>query len=224
MRVRQGESNMAWSRCIVLGIVVASLLAAGSAGAESSIVLPRPGQIGLELGGGYGMFLNSGELGSLYDQGGTFVVRARYRMRYERAIGLSFEGQQFDVRVAPPDFVVGADSTVGPTKLSLVLSGFEFYQMFGTRTRSQRMLMIGAGLAQGRAKLNSGDTQLIDVEGEAPTGSGDGLYVSAGAGVERFFFRSWAWDLSTRYMAVFRNGKPNHDLQAALGVIIYASY
>jgi hypothetical protein len=215
---------MARSRIIILGIVVACCWAAGPAGAASSIVLPKPGQIGLELGGGYGMLLNTGELGDLYTQGPTFVVRARYRMRYERAIGLSFEGQQFDARNAPPEFVVGADSTIGPTKMSLVTSGFEFYQMFGTRTKTVRMLMLGAGLAQMRAKLNSGDTQLIDVEGEAPTGSGDGLYVSAGAGVERFFFRSWAWDLSTRYMAIFKDGKANHDLQAALGVIVYASY
>ena len=215
---------MVRSRTILLGIVMLSLLVAGAAGAASSIVLPKPGQIGLELGGGYGMLFDAGELGSLYNQGPTFFVRARYRMRYERAIGLSFEGQQFDVREEPPAFVVGADSTIAPTKLSLVLSGFEFYQMFGTRTKTVRMLMLGAGLAQARAKLNSGDTQLIDVEGEAPTGAGDGLYVSGGGGVERFFFRSWAWDLSTRYMAVFRNGKVNHDIQAALGVIIYASY
>ena len=46
----------------------------------------------------------------------------------------------------------------------------------------------------------------------------------AGAGVERFFFRSWAYDLSTRYLAIFRDGKPNHDLQVAAGMIFYASY
>jgi hypothetical protein len=215
---------MGSSRIIVLGILMAYVVAAAPAHAASSIVLPRPGQVGLEVGGGYGLLANSGDLGNLYDLGPTFVVRARYRMRYERAIGLSFESQTFDVRTEPPSFVEGDETTVGPTKMSLITSGFEFYQLFGTRTRTTRMIMAGAGLAQARAKLNSGDTQLIDVEGEAPTGSGDGLYVSAGAGVERFFYRSWAWDLSTRYQAVFRNGKPNHDVQAALGVIFYASY
>src|SRR5262249_37863788 len=160
----------------------------------------------------------------LYNQGPTFVVRAPYRMRYERPIGLSFEGQQFDVWTEPPPFDVSDPSTLGPTTMSIVTSGFEFYQMFGTRTKTVRRLRLGGGLARMRAKLNRGGTQLIDVEGEAATGSGDGLYVSAGAGVERFFFRSWAWDLSTHYMAIFKDGKPNHDLQAALGVIIYASY
>jgi hypothetical protein len=52
----------------------------------------------------------------------------------------------------------------------------------------------------------------------------DGVYVSAGAGLERFIYRSWALDLSTRYMAVFAGGKANHDLQASLGFIFYASY
>lgn len=215
---------MGTRRTIVLGILVLCAVTARPAGAASSIVLPRPGQVGLEIGGGYGLLAKSGELGNLYDTGPTFVVRARYRMRYERAIGLSFESQTLDVRTEPPAFDESDPASIGPTRLSLILSGFEFYQLFGTRTKTTRMVMAGAGLAQARAKLNSGDTQLIDVEGEAPTGSGDGLFVSAGAGVERFFYRSWAWDLSTRYMAVFRNGKPNHDVQAALGVIFYASY
>lgn len=215
---------MGSSRIIVPFVLMLWVLAATPAGAASSIVLPRPGQVGLEVGGGYGALLKSGDLGNLYDAGPSFVVRARYRMRYERAIGLSFESQTIDVRTPPPPFDETDPASVGPTKLSLILSGLEFYQLFGSRTRTTRMIMAGAGLAQARAKLNSGDTQLIDVEGEAPTGSGDGLYVSAGAGVERFFYRSWAWDLSTRYQAVFRNGKPNHDVQAALGVIFYASY
>ena len=46
----------------------------------------------------------------------------------------------------------------------------------------------------------------------------------AGAGVERFFFGSWAWDLSGRYVAVFDDGSVNHLFQASAGVIIYASY
>ena len=211
-------------RTLVLGAVLACSLA-GGAHAASSIVLPKPGQVGLEIGGGYGIFAKSGNIGDIYDAGPTFAVRARYRMRYERALGLSFESQRMDAREEPPNWIDGDESTVGPTRLSLITSGLEFYQLFGTRTRTIRMLMVGAGLAQARAKLNNGETQLVDVPGDTlQTGSGDGLYVSVGAGVERFFYRSWAWDLSTRYLAVFREGKPNHDVQAALGIIFYASY
>jgi hypothetical protein len=80
------------------------------------------------------------------------------------------------------------------------------------------MVMIGGGLAQMRASLNDGETEL------SGDNSGDGLYVSAGAGMENFVYRSWAWDLSARYFAVFRDGQANHNFQIALGAIFYASY
>jgi hypothetical protein len=88
--------------------------------------------------------------------------------------------------------------------------------MFATRTRTHRMLSLGAGLAKIAVKLSDGETSF-------PT-AGDGVYVSAGAGIEHFFWQSWAIDLSSRYLAVFHDGKPNHDVQAALGLIFYASY
>src|SRR6185503_7188180 len=108
----------------------------------------------------------------------------RYRMRYERALGLSFEGQRFDARV--PSL---ADTAI--KRLSIFTAGLEFYQMFGTRTRTTRMLMIGAGLAKPTFKTNGSETVY-------PV-AGDGLYLSAGAGVERFFWKTWAYDLSARY-------------------------
>jgi opacity protein-like surface antigen len=185
--------------------------------AASSVILPKPGQIGLEVGGGYGGFLQSGNMGQTFGLGPEFVVRIRYRMRYERGVGLSFESQQLDVRQEPPPFT-GPDSTIKPVKLSVILSGVEFYQMFGTRTISTRMVMIGAGIAQTRAELNDGETELT---GE---NSGDGVYVNVGAGVERFVYRSWALDFSGRYFAVFKDGQANHDIQVAVGAIFYASY
>lgn len=169
-------------------------------------------------GGGYGTFLENGNIGTTFSSGPSFNLRVRYRMRYERGMGLSFESQRLDVRQEPPVFKVGDETTVGPTKLSTILSGAEFYQMFGTRTKAPKMLMVGAGLAQMRADTNTGETEL------SGKNSGDGLFVSAGAGLERFVFRSWAWDLSTRYYAVFRDGQANHNVQVALGLIFYASY
>lgn len=200
-----------------LMVIAMAVLVARDARAESSIVLPKPGQIGLEAGGGYGGFVESGNIAQRFGLGPEFVVRIRYRMRYERGFGLSFESQQLDARVEAPPYN-GQDSTIAPTKLSVILSGAEFYQMFGTRTKTTRMLMIGGGLAQMRASLNDGETEL---SGE---NSGDGLYVSAGAGMENFVYRSWAWDLSGRYQAIFRDGKANHNFQVALGAIFYASY
>ena len=79
-------------------------------------------------------------------------------------------------------------------------------------------LSISGGLSQERVKLNDGETEL---SGQF---SSDGLYLGAGAGIERFFWQSMAWDLSGRYNAIFTNGTPHHDVQIALGVMWYASY
>ena len=68
---------MGTRRVIVLGILMLCAVAARPAGAESSIVLPRPGQVGLEIGGGYGLLAKSGDLGNLYDTGPTFVLKGR---------------------------------------------------------------------------------------------------------------------------------------------------
>src|SRR5882672_10785224 len=153
---------MVRSRALVLVVMISCVLAVRPVNDASSIVLPKPGQVGLEVGGGYGILAKSGQIGNIFGAGPTFVVRARYRMRYERAIGLSFESQILDSRDDPPAFVEGDDTTIGPTRMSVITSGFEFYQMFGTRERTTRMLMAGAGLVQARAKLNNGETQLVD--------------------------------------------------------------
>ena len=139
-------------------------------------------------------------------------MRVRYRMRYERAIGLSFESQSFDARDP-------ADSTGALIKTTAVLSGLELYQLFGTRTNAHKMISVGVGLAQ-----ISQDTRPGPNDDGGTIFPGDGLYVSAGAGVEQFFWNSWAFDLSTRYMALFQEGETNHDFQISLGLIFYASY
>ncbi|HEY3216088.1 MAG TPA: hypothetical protein VGK93_06310 [Candidatus Eisenbacteria bacterium] len=200
----------------VLGILVllAGALSAGAVHAASTITLPRAGQVGIGIQGGYGALLQSGRLGDTFGAGPTFAVRVRYRMRYERGLGLSFEGQQFDTRVDPGPAVTGDEK---PEKLSLVTSGLEFYQMFDTRSRTVKMVMAGLGIAQGRVRLNDGETSFAEEDR-----AGDGSYLSLGAGIERFAFRSLAYDLSFRYLAVFQNGQANHDVQAALGLIFYA--
>lgn len=195
----------------LLALVVVMYPGHGSAG---TIVLPRPGQVGLGLQGGYGTLLKSGDLGGTFGDGFTIAARLRYRMRYERALGLTFENQRMAIRVPeatapPPDTLLP-----GRDRVNVVLSGLEFYRMFGTRTPTVKMLMVGAGLAQ-----TSGRT--INNETFYP---GDGAFVSVGFGVERFLYRSWALDFSTRYMALFLPDDRAHDVQAALGIMFYASY
>ena len=203
------ESSRRSGMAAVLALV--ALMASSEARADKSIVLPRPGQVGIELQGGFGSLLKSGDLGGVFDNGPTIGARLRYRMRYERALGLSFENQRFNIRV--PE-LLAPDSLPGRDRINLVLSGIEFYKMFGTRTPTVKMVMVGAGLAQ-----SSG--HFINDEEFFP---GDGTYLSAGFGVERFLIKSWALDFSTRYMAVFLPDDHLHDVQAALGLMFYASY
>lgn len=203
-----------------IAVLMVSCLAASTARA-ANVVLPRAGQVGLGLQGGYGSLLQVEDFGNEFGAGGSYAVHLRYRMRYERAFGLTFSAERFDVRdplpldTSSPETITASAS---PERLNSTLSGLELYQMFGTRTPTVKYLLIGGGLAQQRVRLNDGETELSGKY------SSDGLYLGAGAGVERFFWQSLAWDLSARYNAVFQNGKPHHDVQVALGAMWYASY
>jgi opacity protein-like surface antigen len=196
--------------------IVALLLALTPAvtHAATTIVLPRPGQVGIGVQGGYGALVPTGDLGSVFSDGASFAVRLRYRMRYERGLGLSFEGDRFSAKAL---HTYQPDSAFAD-RLSVTLSEFELYQLFGTRTPTVKMISLGIGLAQQRVQLSTGETLL---SGDF---SGDGLSLSAGLGVEKFFYRSWAFDLSARYHAMFINQQVGHNVQIALGIIGYAGY
>ena len=191
--------------------LIATLLAIAPVGAAAgTIVLPRPGQVGVAVQGGFGTLLKSGDLGGVFGNGPTVAARLRYRLRYERALGLTFENQRFEIRTPEALF----EGLPGRTRVNMVLSGLEFYQMFGTRTPTTTMLIFGAGIVQTSGRFLNGETFY----------PGDGTFLSAGFGVERFVYRSWALDLSTRYMRVFIPDDHADDVQVSLGLIFYASY
>ena len=196
-------------RIPVLLLSFSALVCSLPARAEQVVVPPRAGQVGLSVQGQYGGLLKTGGIGSLFDSGPGVAVRLRYRMRYERAMGLSFETQHFDVR-QPAAADTAADH------MNAFTYGFDVYQMFGTRTRTSKWLGVGAGLVQFRRVLNDKEIDFSE--------NNDGVYISAGAGVERFVWQSWALDLSGKYLTMFQDGRANHDFQASLGVIVYATY
>ena len=139
----------------VLALVVGAAVAAvwtGEARAAWIVVPPRPGQVGIGIQGQYGTLLQSGGFGDQFGDGPGLAVRLRYRMRYERAMGLSFESQRFDVRL--PQLADTASH-----HLSAFTYGFDVYQMFGTRTRTTRWVGVGAGLVQFRRVLNDKEIQ-----------------------------------------------------------------
>ena len=208
---------------VTFAVLVTLAVFAPFAHAETSIVLPRAGQVGLGLQVQAGTLLQSGGLGEEFGSGPGMAVRLKYRMRFERAIGLSFDVQRLESRNASAregafDSLVAVPGTTQllRERIKIVTAGIEFYQLFDTRDRTTKMLSAGAGLAQISAKLNDGETQF-------PL-AGDGVYLSLGAGIERFAYRSLAWDLSMRYMTILHDKKVNHDVQLALGFIFYAAY
>jgi len=186
------------------------------------IVLPRAGQVGFAVQGLYGGLTTAGNLGQEFGSGGTLAVRMIYRMRYERAIGLSFEELRLGTRQATADSS-GAFPAPAPTflpvarqQLAVNTEGLDLYQYFGTRTKTPLYLNAGLGLAQVAATQVDGVTVYPLVP--------DGYYLSAGVGLERFLYRSWALDASVRYMAILLDGSVNHDIHACLGVVLYAAY
>jgi hypothetical protein len=203
---------------VVAGAVA---LAAGNARA-ASIVMPRAGQVGVGIQGNFGTLFETGQLGQEFGSGFGLGVRLRYRMRYERAIGLSFDQQTLKARVPgmPEGAFIGhrdpIDALLTRDRLVMTTTGLDLYQMFDTRERTVKWLSVGAGIVQVSARLSDGETQF-------PVGN-DGTFLSAGAGLERFFYRSWAYDLSARYQAEFYGSSVNHDLQATAGLIFYAAY
>ena len=205
---------------VALASLLLLALSAGAVRAANTIVLPRAGQIGVGIQAQGGTLLSAGALGKEFGAGSGLAVHVRYRMRFERAMGLTFDLQNLKSR--KPSGAAGAfDSlTDAPAvlrdRVKLATAGVEFYQMFDTRERTVKMLSAGAGLVQLSAHLNNGETQF-------PL-AGDGVFVSAGGGLERFFFHSWAWDMGARYMAIFHDGKLNHDIQLQTGLIFYAAY
>jgi hypothetical protein len=212
------------TRLAVLALLVTLGLWAGSA-AASTIVLPRAGQVGFGIQGQYGTLLSTGDLGKEFGSGAGLSVKVRYRMRFERAIGLTFDVQQLDALdpVGNSHLEGGAFDTLETAtqpglrdRLKVVTAGVEFYQLFDTRERTTKMLSVSGGLVQLSAHLTDGETQY-------PI-AGDGVFLGAGAGVERFFFRSWAWDLSSKYMMIVHDGTINHDFQLQLGLMFYAAY
>lgn len=209
---------------IRIGAVLAALIlwaaSVAPAQAANTIVLPRAGQVGLSITGVGGTMFSAGDYGQEFGAGGGLAIRLRYRMRFERAMGLTFDMQRLGSRSRTGAETAFDSLTDAPAvlrdQLRLNSAGIEFYQLFDTRDRTVKSISAGFGLTQVNAKLTNGEIQY-------PI-AGDGIYLSAGAGLERFFFRSWAWDLGTRYRAIFHDGTINHDVQLHAGLVFYAAY
>jgi hypothetical protein len=201
---------MRGSRWLVAGMLLAGLTASTAAHAWV-VVPPRPGQLGVSLDGQYGSFFKTGGLGSEFGAGPGLGVRVRYRMKYDRAIGLSFESTDYKVRN-------NADTTFADNKATLLNSSVEFYQLFGTDGKTTRMISGGFGLTQVSKTLNDGEKKLggDDVS--------DGMFIAIGAGLERFVVQSFGIDFNAHYEMIFQNGSTNQLFEVGIGLVFYAGY
>lgn len=203
---------------ITWSIAALGLMLLPAAARAVPVTPPRAGQVGIGVQGQYASLLGNRDFAHDFRDGPGLTVRLRYRMRFDRGIGLSFESHSAEARrffAQPIGFPTQVDSS-GFRRLNVITAGIEAYKLWGTRTRNVSMLSAGAGVASFSAQANTGETVF-------PL-NGDGFYVSLGAGVERFVYRTWALDLSTRYVAMLHEGEVNHDARIALGLIVYASY
>ena len=71
--------------------------------------------MGVGLQGQFGMIGGGQDLAATFDNGPGLAVRLRYRMRYERAMGLSFEQMRLETRQP------GADSTGASLELTVTV-------------------------------------------------------------------------------------------------------
>src|SRR5262245_6629147 len=116
-------------RFVVLAVIVVGLaVVAPSRALAAKVILPEAGDIGFAGLAQFGTMLKSGEIGDVFNTGAGMALRLRYRMRYERALGLTFERHGFDPRAK-------SDTLLAPLNSTIILTGLEIYQMFSTRTK-----------------------------------------------------------------------------------------
>jgi opacity protein-like surface antigen len=177
----------------------------------------RPGTVSLGgqvlysalVGGGSGDVATGDEapvFARQFNNGLGMGFNLRYRTSPDAALAVTFEGQNYNVKVP-------SDSAAGRDRLQFILTTLDYIKYSATRSRMPRYVTIGAGLAQTRITDN-------DDEKEYP---GDGGVFKLGAGVEYWGWRTLSIELGVRYHGVLLRSKLNHDVTAGLGFNFYTS-
>lgn len=130
----------------------------------------------------------------------------RYRTGPDAALALSFEGQNFGVKVP-------SDLTDGHDRLQFIVTTLDYIKYGAVRSRMPRYLTIGAGLAQTRITDNDGAREY----------PGDGGVLKLGGGFEYWAWRTLSLELGVRYHGVLLRSRLNHDVEVGLGFNFYTS-
>jgi hypothetical protein len=181
---------------------------ASDAAAPAASWRARPVRQGTVSLGGQLLYsaLLGGTFSDDFDNGLGAGFNLRYRTGPDAALAVSFEGQNFNVKVP-------SDSAAGHDKLQFIVTTLDYIKYGATRSRMPRYVTIGVGLAQTRITDN-------DKEKEYP---GDGGVFKVGAGFEYWGWRTLSLELGVRYHGVLLRSRLNHDVEVGLGFNFYTS-
>ncbi len=181
---------------------------AGEAPAPARNWRARPVRQGTVSLGGQVLYsaLVGGSFADDFDNGLGAGFNLRYRTAPDAALALSFEGQNFGVKVP-------SDSAAGHNRVQFIVTTLDYIKYGAIRSRMPRYVTIGVGLAQTRITDNDG-------EKEYP---GDGGVIKLGAGFEYWAWRTLSLELGVRYHGVLLRSKFNHDVEVGLGFNFYTS-
>jgi hypothetical protein len=167
----------------------------------------RPGTISLGLQGGYGVVRGTSRLADGFDHGPSYAFRFRYMLSPSFALGFSFENQRFGNRGGVPSSEPGAsDSTIHMSTVSA--EGVFFFH----REREVTPYLLGG--------IGHAAPDIVDeVLGSARVN--EGMFLTAGAGVERFVRPRFSLDFSLRGYGLISNSEFTSFAQITAGIHLY---
>jgi hypothetical protein len=167
----------------------------------------RPNTISIGMQGSYGVVRGTSRLADGFSDGPGYAFRFRYMLTPSFALGFSFENQQYNNRGGPPSTTPGAsDSTIKMTTVSM--EGVFFIH----REREATPYFLGG--------FGHASPDIVD-EVLGSSRVNEGLYLVAGAGVERFMRPRVSLDFTARGYAMISNAEFTSFGQLCVGIHLY---
>jgi hypothetical protein len=174
---------------------------------RSNLRRQRVGTIDLGIQGGYGIVRGTSRLADGFDHGPSYAFRFRYMLAPSFSLGFSFENQHFSARPAPPSTTPGAsDSTIHMSTVSA--EGVFFIH----REKEVTPYFI--------AGIGHAAPDIVDkVLGSARVN--EGMFLTGGAGFERFIRPRFSLDFSLRGYGLISNSELTSFAQVQAGIHLY---
>ncbi|UCF79135.1 MAG: outer membrane beta-barrel protein [Candidatus Eiseniibacteriota bacterium] len=191
---------------VFLGITAPSESVAGP-------IFEEKGAFTVGFQGQYGLLMGEATETEHFDNGAGYAVRLRYYLGRNRALGVSLERQSF----AGGD-AISPDER--PEEMNVSVVTVDYFWYFDRKSQLTHYITVGAGVHHpGRdySAYVSADDEWVGYSTVGP----DGIALSLGAGLEYFFHRVVAVDLSARGYGLFGQDGTLGSVQAAVGFNFY---